>query len=96
MSDEILKFENVWYGSDIVQDHVDNISFALGKGEGLVLSGPEGSGKNQIMGLIMAKYLPRSGQIYYEGANLRLQQDEEIEATAVFYRLCDADRRPHQ
>lgn len=79
MSEEILRFDNVWYGSDLVQDHVDNISFTLSKGEGLVISGPEGSGKNQIMGLIMAKYAPRSGQVFYGGANLLLQQDEEIE-----------------
>ncbi len=79
MSDEILRFENVWYGNDIVRDHVDNISFSLARGEGLVIAGPEGSGKSQIMGLIMAKYLPRAGQIFHDKINLRLQQEEEIE-----------------
>jgi ABC-type ATPase involved in cell division len=79
MSDEILRFENVWYGNESGRDHVDNISFSLTRGEGIVLAGPEGSGKSQIMGLIMAKYLPRTGQIYHNQTNLRLQQEEEVE-----------------
>ncbi len=79
MDDEILRFENVWYSSAESKDHVDNVSFALRRGEGLLISGPEGSGKSQIMALIMAKYQPTTGHIYHDGVNLREHGEVDVE-----------------
>lgn len=79
MNDEILRFENVWYSSDDTKDHVDNVSFTLNRGEGLLISGPEGSGKSKIMGLIMAKHRPKQGHIYHDGINLREHGDVDVE-----------------
>lgn len=79
MHDEILRFENVWYSSAESKDHVDNVSFALRRGEGLLISGPEGSGKSQIMGLIMAKYRPTQGHIYHDGVNLLEHGEVDVE-----------------
>ncbi len=79
MGDEILRFENVWYSNDQSKDHVDNISFTLRRGEGLLISGPEGSGKSQIMGLIMAKYEPNMGHVFHDGVNLREHGEVDVE-----------------
>lgn len=79
MPEEILRFENVWYLSDHSKDHVDNISFTLNRGEGLLISGPEGSGKSLIMGLIMAKYRPKLGHIYHDGVNLNEHGEVDVE-----------------
>lgn len=79
MPEEVLRFEAVWYASDTSKDHVDNVSFGLNRGEGMVISGPEGSGKSQLMNLIMAKSYPKSGRIFYNGSNIHVQQDLEIE-----------------
>jgi len=79
MPDEVLRFENVWHASDRSKDHVDNISFTLNRGEGLLLSGPEGSGKSQIMDLVMARIMPKAGRIYHDGESLTLQNEDEVE-----------------
>lgn len=79
MDDEILRFENVWYSRAESKDHVDNVSFALRRGEGLLISGPEGSGKSQIMALVMAKYRPTTGHIYHDGVNLREHGEVDVE-----------------
>lgn len=79
MSEEVLRFEDVWHTSSLSKDHVDNVSFSLSRGAGLVISGPEGSGKSQIMSLIMAKFQPLSGRILYGGSRLDLTQDSAVE-----------------
>ena len=79
MPEEVLRFENVWHLSGQSKDHIDNVSFTLNKGEGLLISGPEGSGKSVIMGLVMGRYRPNSGQILHDGINLNLKEEDEIE-----------------
>jgi ABC-type transporter Mla maintaining outer membrane lipid asymmetry ATPase subunit MlaF len=79
MADEILRFEQVWCSRPNSPDHVDDVTFTLGRGEGLLLCGPEGSGKSQIMSLVMAKSHPNSGHIYHDGVNLRLQDEDDLE-----------------
>lgn len=79
VTDEVLRFENVWYSTELSGDHVDNVSFALKRGEGILISGPEGSGKSLIMSLILAKNLPNSGQIYHHGTNLSFHKEEDME-----------------
>jgi ABC-type ATPase involved in cell division len=79
MAEEVLRFENVWYTGNIIRDHVDNISFSLSRGEGMLISGPEGSGKSLILDLVMAKRLPTYGRIFYDGATLDLTKATEVE-----------------
>ncbi len=79
MAEEVLRFENVWYGSDIVRDHVDNVNFSLRRGEGMLISGPEGSGKSLILDLVMAKRLPKLGTIWHDGVILDLKNEAEVE-----------------
>lgn len=79
MAEEVLRFESVWYESDNAHEHVDNVSFSLNRGEGMLISGPEGSGKSLILDLVMAKRLPKSGKIWHDGVILDLRQDTEVE-----------------
>jgi ABC-type transporter Mla maintaining outer membrane lipid asymmetry ATPase subunit MlaF len=79
MAEEVLRFENVWYGEENTRDHVDGVSFTLNRGEGMLISGPEGSGKSIILDLVMAKRLPKSGKIWHEGAILDLNNETEVE-----------------
>ncbi|HMV35485.1 MAG TPA: ATP-binding cassette domain-containing protein [Turneriella sp.] len=78
MAEEVLRFENVWYGGDYARDHVDNVSFSLNRGEGMLISGPEGSGKSLILDLVMAKRLPKHGKIWHDGVILDLKKETEV------------------
>lgn len=78
-SEEILRFSNVWHVSDLNKNHIDNVSFTLNRGEGLLISGPEGSGKSEIMNLILAKFPPQSGKIYYAGEDHGVMTEQQIE-----------------
>lgn len=79
MAEEVLRFENVCCGDENTRDHVDGVSFTLKRGEGMLISGPEGSGKSLILDLVMAKRLPKSGKIWHEGAILDLNNEAEVE-----------------
>lgn len=79
MTEEVLRFENVWYSGDIFRDHLDNVSFTLYRGEGMLVCGPEGSGKSLILDLVMAKHLPKAGTIWHEGVILDLKKETEVE-----------------
>ncbi|GAB4436481.1 MAG: ABC transporter ATP-binding protein [Turneriella sp.] len=79
MPEEVLRFENVWSAGDNARDHVDGVSFALNRGEGMLISGPEGSGKSLILDLVMAKTLPKHGTIWHDGVILDLKKESEVE-----------------
>lgn len=78
-AEEVLRFENVFSPASGAKDHVDNVSFTLKRGEGLLIAGPEGSGKSQIMALVVAKNMPGSGAIFHDGVNLGLHTEDDIE-----------------
>lgn len=78
--DEVLRFDGVWYASERSKDHVDNVSFSLKRGEGLLISGTEGSGKSLVMSLILGRNRPRAGEIYHHGEPLALQTEEDVES----------------
>lgn len=79
MAEEVLRFENVCYSGETPRDHVDDVSFSLNRGDGMLISGPEGSGKSLILDLVMAKRLPKSGVIWHDGAILDLEKAAEVE-----------------
>ncbi|MBV6492698.1 MAG: hypothetical protein LDLANPLL_00695 [Turneriella sp.] len=79
MADAILRFENVAYHTATARDTIENISFSLERGKGLLVSGPEGSGKSQIMSLILGRNLPHSGTIFFYGNQITQRRTEEME-----------------
>lgn len=62
----VVELKNVTFGYD---EHVvlDNVSFAIGKGEQATLSGRTGAGKSTIFKLILGLYEPQSGSVLING-----------------------------
>lgn len=71
--DEILKIKNVekYYGNKgNVVKAVDDISFAVNKGEFIGVMGPSGSGKTTLLNIIATIDEVSSGHIYIDGEDL--------------------------
>jgi ABC-type lipoprotein export system ATPase subunit len=49
---------------------IDNVNFALGRGESAAIVGPSGSGKSTLLNLIGALDTPTRGEVVFEGENL--------------------------
>ena len=49
---------------------VDNVSFAVERGEVFTIIGPNGAGKTSIFNLISRLYNPTSGKLYFEGQDI--------------------------
>jgi alpha-D-ribose 1-methylphosphonate 5-triphosphate synthase subunit PhnL len=63
------------------------ISFAVGRGEFIGITGRSGSGKSTILKLIWRSYLPQEGAIWYDSAALgRINLCETSERTMVWLR----------
>jgi len=60
-------------GKSAALEIVDNISFTLGKGRILVVTGPNGGGKSTLAKLIMGIEKPSGGQILFEGTDITRQ-----------------------
>ncbi len=57
---------------------VEGLSFHLGKGEHMLITGESGSGKSTIASLILGAWLPTSGEIYLNGVSTRLLSEDSI------------------
>jgi ATP-binding cassette subfamily C protein CydD len=65
-----LAFERVTYGWGEAKPVLENLTFKIGKGEILLLTGASGSGKSTIMDLILGFLQPDSGMVTINGAPL--------------------------
>lgn len=63
---QVVELKNVTFGYD---EHVvlDNVSFAIRKGEQATLSGRTGAGKSTIFKLLLGLYEPQSGSVLING-----------------------------
>lgn len=52
-------------------DVLHDVSFAIRKGERVVIVGENGSGKTTLSKIISGVYLPRTGEILYDGRNIK-------------------------
>ncbi|MCF7931461.1 MAG: ABC transporter ATP-binding protein [Acholeplasmataceae bacterium] len=66
--DEILKIENLTMQFGGLKA-VDNLTFAVKKGEIFGLIGPNGAGKTTVFNCITQFYKSNSGEIYYQNSN---------------------------
>jgi cell division transport system ATP-binding protein len=78
---DIIVFRNVTkrFGSVAA---VENVSFAVKKGEFIFITGPSGSGKTTLLRLILGEILPDQGEILVEGVNIASLKTKEL----PFYR----------
>ena len=87
--DSVLEFANVsaaWPGS--VRLAVHNVSFRLGAGEHLVLSGPSGVGKSTIATVAARGLDPVGGSVRIDGVDLRDADPDQVRSIVV---VCDQD-----
>lgn len=78
---DILKIEKVSKKFPVAEQKtltiLDEISFAVGEGEGISIIGPSGSGKTTLLGLCAGLDLPSSGSIIFNGIDItRLNEDD--------------------
>ncbi len=66
-----IEFRNVTFSYGGVQPSVENISFALGRGETLGILGPTGAGKSTLIRLLLRFYDADSGSILIDGRDVR-------------------------
>ena len=57
---------------------LDNVSFAIKKGEFVSVVGPSGSGKSTVLNMVGALDRPTSGKIYIDGIDIFSLNDSEI------------------
>ena len=57
---------------------LDNVSFAINKGEFVSIVGPSGSGKSTLLNMIGALDRPTSGRVYINGINIFSLSDSQI------------------
>lgn len=66
-----IKFDNVTFSYNKRKNNIENISFALKKGERLGIIGATGSGKSTLIKLLLRFYDVDSGNIYIDGENIK-------------------------
>ena len=89
--DEFIRFENVdfSYGGEGSSDStgflggrrekaLENISFAVKKGESLGIIGPTGCGKTTIIALLMHFYSATAGGVFVDGRDVRTYDKDEL------------------
>lgn len=65
-----LAFEHVTYGWGEHRPVIENLSFKVGSGEMLLLTGTSGSGKSTVIDLILGFLTPQSGRLTINGADI--------------------------
>lgn len=72
----VVELKNVTFGYD---EHVvlDNVSFAIKKGEQATLTGRTGAGKSTIFKLLLGLYEPQSGSVLINGTPARMIDDSQ-------------------
>lgn len=73
-----LAFENVSFRHQSSSGNaVEDINFKIQRGESIAFVGPSGSGKTTLVKLLVGLYLPREGNIYYNGIpEKKIDKDE--------------------
>ncbi|MDH5721019.1 MAG: ATP-binding cassette domain-containing protein [Spirochaetia bacterium] len=75
----LITFEKVYYTDNITKKSLKNITFSINPGESVVFIGPENSGKELILDLIIAKTYSDKGDVFLFDRALALESEEFIE-----------------
>lgn len=73
----MIKFKHVSKSFGAIHA-LEDISFEVGKGEFVYITGPSGAGKTTILNLIIKEYKPDSGEIDFDGADITKLPEEQI------------------
>jgi cell division transport system ATP-binding protein len=57
---------------------LDNISFDVGYGDFIFITGPSGAGKTTILKLVLGEILPDSGEAFVDGIDVRNLRDKDL------------------
>ncbi len=73
----IIKFDKVTkkFGSVTA---LENISFEVGTGEFIFITGPSGAGKTTILKLILGEISPDSGEVTVDGVNVKNLKEKDL------------------
>lgn len=73
----MVKFESVTkkFGSSFA---LDDVSFEVGKGEFVFITGPSGAGKTTLLRLLLRQFKPDLGKVLIEGKNIGELKHSEI------------------
>ena len=74
----MIKFDRVSKGYAEVSDALVNVSFTIGKGEMVFLTGRSGAGKSTLLKLIALVETVSRGQVFLDGQNLNRVSQREI------------------
>ena len=64
-------------------DALNNVSFALGRGEVLGLAGDNGAGKSTLIKIVSGVYPAQQGEIWLEGRRLALRDPQDARAQGI-------------
>ncbi|MDE1895448.1 MAG: thiol reductant ABC exporter subunit CydD [Rhodospirillales bacterium] len=67
-----LGFEHVTFAWDAARPVLENLTFKVGRGEMLLLTGASGTGKSTIIDLILGFLAPEAGRITINGAEMEI------------------------
>lgn len=73
-----IEFKNVSFSYDGERQILDNISFKVNQGETIAFVGSTGSGKSSIINVFMRFYEFQSGEVLFDGVDIREYPKEEL------------------
>ena len=73
-----IEFKNVCFSYNKKENNLNNINFAIKKGESLGIIGATGSGKTTIIQLLMRLYDVDKGEILINGQNIKSYEKDEL------------------
>lgn len=73
-----IQFQNVKFYYDPSKLNLDDVSFAISRGETVAFVGPSGSGKSTVLNLILGLYQPIAGNILVDQMNLNSIDDSSL------------------